>query len=124
MAIRKFSNFNFNGSKTSIAQEKNVGKIFVEYLIVGGGGGGSYNGTQGTGGTGGGTNGNGFNASANTGGGGGGDGTNSGIGKNGGSGVVIIKSPQVAASYTGSPTTSTVGSSYVYVFNGDGSITF
>jgi hypothetical protein len=46
------------------------------------------------------------------------------VGGNGGSGVVIIRSPQAAASTTGSPTVTTVGSDTVYQFNGTGSITF
>jgi hypothetical protein len=47
-----------------------------------------------------------------------------GNGGNGGSGVVIIRASQAAASTTGSPTITTVGSDTVYQFNGTGSITF
>jgi hypothetical protein len=78
---------------------------------AGGGGAGSYYGTGPVAGT------------ANTGGGGGG-GSSSYDSASGGSGVVIIRSPQAAASTSGSPSTSTVDGKYVYVFNGDGSITF
>jgi hypothetical protein len=38
--------------------------------------------------------------------------------------VVIFKSSKAAASTTGSPTTKTVGRNYVYIFTGNGSITF
>jgi hypothetical protein len=62
---------------------------------------------------------------ANTGGGGGaGIGENTANGLAGGSGVVIVRSGRVAASYTGSPTITTAGSDYVYTFTGNGSITF
>ncbi len=42
----------------------------------------------------------------------------------GGSGVVIIRALKAAASTTGSPTYTTIGSYHIYQFNGDGSITF
>jgi hypothetical protein len=45
----------------------------------------------------------------------------------GGSGIVIISYPTsagLAASTTGSPTQTTVGSNYVYKWTGSGSITF
>ena len=41
----------------------------------------------------------------------------------GGSGVVIIRSSTQAASTTGSPVETTVGSDYVYQFNANGTIT-
>jgi hypothetical protein len=37
---------------------------------------------------------------------------------------VIVRSTSAAASTTGSPTVTNVGSDYVYSFTGDGSITF
>ena len=66
-------------------------------------------------------------ATANTGGGGGGAATNGSQNVNGGaggSGVVIIRTSTQAASTTGSPTVTTVGSDYVYQFNANGTITF
>lgn len=96
-----------------------------------GGGGGGGNPTGGTATGGGGDGGdntvNGDNATANTGGGGGGAATNGSQTVNGGaggSGVVIIRSSTQAASTTGSPVATTVGSDYVYQFNANGTITF
>jgi hypothetical protein len=71
----------------------------------------------------------GTNATANTGGGAGSI-TNSGgtlFGGNGGSGVVIIRYSNTlpaATSTTGSPTITNTGGYRIYVFTGDGSITF
>lgn len=103
----------------------------VTYAGGGGGSGDSSGGAGGSGGGGAGTTGMaspGGNATANTGGGGGavrnsndGGGYVSGAG---GSGVVIIRSPVAAASTTGSPTITTVGSDTVYTFTSTGSITF
>jgi len=92
---------------------------------AGGGSGANYNSSTSGSATGGGGKGNnssparqsGTAGTANTGGGGGSGGL-------GGSGVVIIRAPQAAASTTGSPTVSTVGTDTVYVFTGSGSITF
>ena len=58
----------------------------------------------------------------------GGNGGNSsllyGKGGNGGSGIVIIRAPRAAISTTGSPTTTTSGSDYIYQFLNNGTITF
>ena len=96
-----------------------------------GGGAGGGNPTGGTATGGGGDGGdntvNGDNATANTGGGGGGAATNGSQTVNGGaggSGVVIIRTSTQAASTTGSPVATTVGSDYVYQFNANGTITF
>jgi hypothetical protein len=43
---------------------------------------------------------------------------------NGGSGIVIIRAPRSATGTTGSPTSTTVGSDYVYTFASSGTITF
>ena len=51
-------------------------------------------------------------------------GNDEGGGSAGLKGVVIIRSPQAAASTTGSPTVTTVGSDTVYTFTDNGSITF
>jgi hypothetical protein len=48
----------------------------------------------------------------------------SGAGAAGGSGIIIVRNGRAAASYTGSPTITMVGSDYVYTFTGNGSITF
>jgi hypothetical protein len=96
-----------------------------------GGGGGGDQGSGAAGGAGGGGAGGGSSAqsvagSANTGSGGGG-GSNNGVNpsSSGGSGVVIVRSPVVAASTTGSPDTTGTGSGvFVYKFNNSGSITF
>ncbi len=94
----------------------------------GGGGGGDNASVISNGGTGGG--GNGCSAStgptsgtANTGGGAGGGSVNFNA-VSGGSGVVILRSTSVASVTTGSPTYSTSGPWNIYVFNGDGTITF
>lgn len=60
---------------------------------------------------------------ANTGNGGGGH-AGSGASGNGGSGILILKVPFAAATTTGSPSISTVGTDTIYIFNGSGSITF
>ncbi len=102
-------------------------------IIYGGGGGGGGNGGScpaGSGGLGGGGAGSNAGAvagtagTANTGGGGGGGGISNGVGGDGGSGVVIISSPQPAASYTGSPVITTSGGNTIYTFNANGTITF
>jgi hypothetical protein len=100
---------------------------------AGGGGGTNAGGTGNSGGTGGGGNGQanttGIVGTISTGSGGGGAMTNTGVGYaggNGGSGIVIISYPTsegLAASTTGSPTQTTVGSDYVYQWTGSGSIT-
>lgn len=95
----------------------------------GGGGGGFSGGANGTASSGGGAAGNEANGSpgnANTGGGGGGAGSGASArnGGAGGSGVVIIRASRAAASTTGSPTVTTVGSDTVYTFTATGSITF
>ena len=65
------------------------------------------------------------NATANTGGGGGaGAHKYSQGGGSGGSGVVIIRSPYLLASTTGSPTVTTDGVYTIYTFTASGSITF
>jgi hypothetical protein len=51
-------------------------------------------------------------------------GDDSPVSGSGGSGIVIIRVPQTAASTTGSPTVTTVGSDTVYTFTSSGSITF
>jgi hypothetical protein len=45
-------------------------------------------------------------------------------GANGGSGVVIVRALVPATSTTGSPSSSTSGSYYIYTFNASGSITY
>ena len=93
-----------------------------------GGGGGASGGTASGGGGAGATSpGSGTAGTANTGGGGGAGGitgSQSVTGGDGGSGVVIIRSSTQAASTTGSPVETTVGSDYVYQFNANGTITF
>ena len=93
-----------------------------------GGGGGASGGTASGGGGAGATSpGSGTAGTANTGGGGGAGGitgSQSVTGGAGGSGVVIIRSSTQAASTTGSPVATTVGSDYVYQFNSNGTITF
>jgi len=101
---------------------------------AGGGGGGAYFGAGRSGsGTAGGGNGSFANytlavaANVNTGGGGGGGGWSDATYKvpgNGGSGVVILKLPSSAASTTGSPVITTVGTNTIYQFNQNGTITF
>jgi hypothetical protein len=99
-------------------------------IIYGGGGGGGGDGVKGLGGAGGGGDGAGNGETpqsgvAGTGGGGGGmRGDDSPVSGSGGSGIVIIRVPQTAASTTGSPTVTTVGSDTVYTFTSSGSITF
>lgn len=96
-----------------------------------GGGGGGYNaaspgpnGGIGGGGSGGLITSDGTSGTANTGGGGGGGGAG-GYGRgNGGSGIVIVRSPQLASSTTGSPTVSISGGYIIYSFTSSGSITF
>ena len=93
-----------------------------------GGGGGASGGTAtGGGGAGATSPGSGSAATANTGGGGGAGGitgNQSVTGGAGGSGVVIIRTSTQAASTTGSPTVTNVGSDYIYQFNANGTITF
>ena len=93
-----------------------------------GGGGGASGGTASGGGGAGATSpGSGTAGTANTGGGGGAGGitgNQSVTGGDGGSGVVIIRTSVQAASTTGSPVETTVGSDYVYQFNANGTITF
>ena len=97
---------------------------------AGGGGGGSYSVGAAAGGLGGGgtgavdsTGGTGTAGAPNTGGGGGAGGSTAGAG---GSGVVILSVPttDTTVQASGSFTVSTVGSRQVYVFTGNGSITF
>jgi len=93
---------------------------YTTYGGVGGWGGGGIGGNDGS-------IYNGGNGTTNTGGGGGGGlGYNGNVypGGNGGSGCVIISAPKTAASTTGSPSSTTNGSNYVYIFTGTGSITF
>jgi hypothetical protein len=89
---------------------------------------GQAGGTGGAGGLGGGGKGsdhnsdNAVNGTSNTGGGSGGAyGQSGGTSKSGGSGVVIVKAGIAASSTTGSPSNPSFG---IYIFNGDGSITF
>ncbi len=105
----------------------------LQYSITGsatyyaGGGSGSTYGPTGNspgtaglggGGTGSNSNGSGANATANTGGGG-------GMGGTGGSGVVIVRASKQAASTTGSPSYSNLGTGiHMYRFTANGSITF
>jgi hypothetical protein len=99
------------------------------FYAGGGGGGGATVGTRGAGGSGSGGNGATSNAGVgsvgapNTGGGGGGGGS-TGAGGAGGSGIVVINSPYVASSATGTYTTNVLGTSASYVYTGNGSITY
>ena len=94
---------------------------------AGGGGGARGSATTSSGGTGGGDGGSSTTSatSATTAGSGGGGGGHYDMdGGNGAAGVVIISSSTAASSTTGTVSTSTVGSNYVYQFTSDGSITF
>jgi len=108
---------------------------------AGGGGGAALDGTGGSGSAGGGTGGSasssgsnsqaGGNATANTGSGGGGgagfDAATGGNGGSGGSGIVVLSylnTYPLASSTTGSPTVTNTGGRYIYVWTGNGSITW
>jgi hypothetical protein len=111
----------------------------IDNIYAGGGGGGGYNfGSGGVGGAGGGATGASSPGSSqapspvpNTGGGGGGGNNNGGAGGSYGSpgadGVVVISYPTTfspPSGTTGSPTSGIVNGYYVYIWTGNGSITF
>ena len=122
------SNSNGTGGNGGAGVASTITGTSVERAGGGAGGGNPTGGTAtGGGGDGGDNTVSGDAATANTGGGGGGAATNGSQTVNGGaggSGVVIIRTSTQAASTTGSPVETTVGSDYVYQFNANGTITF
>jgi len=101
---------------------------YYGYTNFGAGGGGGAVDIKGTGGSGGGGNGGDINGEATNGSGYGSGGGGTGyydtqLG-NGSAGCVIIVSPNAATATTGSPTVTTSGSNYVYLFTSSGSIKF
>lgn len=95
----------------------------------GGGGGGATVGTRGAGGSsvggaGAAANDSPGNAGVTNSGGGGGGGGSTGAGGAGGSGIVVINSPYIASTATGTYSTNVLGTSASYVYTGNGSITY
>jgi hypothetical protein len=116
---------------TTVATTNSVGQVVgSDVYFAGGGGGGSQGTSSATGGNGGGGAAGvlgGTSGTTNTGGGGAGATESFGSTANGGSGVVIIAYPNTfadAASTSGSPIITTSGSNKVYIFTGNGSITW